>query len=164
MIRLLRKPKDQQGSALMLAMIFGFVVLVCVSSLTYISCYDLLSAKSLLQSDSAEQIEEQYIKQIDSKKSIALGKHKIGDYEIDNSLVNSQPLFSHKNVSVSLYAGDSTAISDNIIHELSYKSKYKLTKNIIIKYLPKHSMIDYGSAYVPINIPYVDTEDRKSVV
>jgi len=42
---------------LMMAMIFGFVVLVCVSSLTYVARYDLLSAKSLVESENSEQIE-----------------------------------------------------------------------------------------------------------
>jgi hypothetical protein len=155
---LLRKSKYQNGSSLMMAMIFGFVVLVCVSSLTYVARYDLLSAKSLVESENSEQIEEQYISQVNSKNTIALGKHKVGDYEIDNSLKQSQALFSHKNVPVALYAGTPTAISDDITHELFYEGDHKLTKNIILKHLPKHSMLDYNQAYVPINIPYIDTE------
>ena len=139
-------------------MIFGFVVLMCVSSLTYITKYDLLSAKSLVESESAEQIEEQYIRQVNSKNTIALGKHKIGDYDIDNSLEQLQPLFSYKNVAVALYGGTPVAMSDEISHKLSYKGNHKLTKNIILKQLPKHSMLDYNEAYVPINIPYIDTE------
>ena len=141
-----------------MAMIFGFVVLVCISSLTYVTKYDLLSAKSLVESDSAEQIEEQYIRQVNSKNTISLGKHKIGDYEIDNSLVQSQSLFSHKNVTVALYSGVPSAISDEVLHSLSYKGEHKLTKDIILKQLPQHSMVDYSEAYVPINVPYIDTE------
>ena len=68
----LRKAKCQSGSSLIMAMIFGFVVLMCVSSLTYITRYDLLSVKSLVESESAEQIEEQYIRQVNSKNTIAL--------------------------------------------------------------------------------------------
>ena len=146
----------------MMAMIFGFVVLVCVSSLTYVTRYDLLSVKSFVESESSEQIEEQYIRQVNSKNTIALGKHKIGDYEIDNSLTQSQPLFSHKKVAVELYAGAPTAISDEVSHRLSYKGEHKLTKDIILKQLPKHSMLDYNEAYVPINIPYIDTERMTS--
>ncbi|MFT5950764.1 MAG: hypothetical protein ACI9BN_001017 [Francisella sp.] len=154
----LRESKYQNGSSLMMAMIFGFVVLMCVSSLTYVARYDLLSTKSLVESESSEQIEEQYISQVNSKNTIALGKHKIGGYEIDNSLKQSQPLFSHKNVVAALYGGTPTAISDDIIHELSYKGDHKLTKGIILKHLPKHSMLDYNEAYIPINVPYIDTQ------
>jgi len=154
----LKKTNHQNGSALIMAMIFGFVVLVCVSSLTYVARYDLLSAKSLVEGESSEQIEEQYISQVNSKNAIALGNRKIGYYDIDNTLVQSQPLFSHKNVAVALYGGDPTAISDEVSHSLSYKGEHKLTKNIILKHLPKHSMFDYNEAYVPINIPYIDTE------
>ncbi len=70
----------------------------------------------------------------------------------------SQLLFSHKNVPVALYAGTPTAISDDITHELYYKGDHKLTKNIIFKDLPKHSMLDYNEAYVPINVPYIDAD------
>ncbi|MDE5018634.1 hypothetical protein NAI67_10760, partial [Francisella tularensis subsp. holarctica] len=47
-------------------------------------------------------------------------------------------------------------ISNNINHILIYKGNLKLTTDFIYKDLPKNSMINYNSEFVPINSPYID--------
>ncbi|WP_043024511.1 hypothetical protein [Francisella tularensis] len=152
----LKKSTKILGSSLVSVMIFSFVVLVTVSSLVYVVRFNLLGIKSLNQQEAVITAEQQYIHNIFAKNSIKLGKNNIGDYDFDNVLKSSLAIFSNTNVDVSLYNAQPTAISNNIIHRLFYKGNLKLTKDIIYKDLPKHSMINYNSEFIPINIPYID--------
>ncbi len=152
----LKKSTKILGSSLVSGMIFSFVVLVTVSSLVYVVRFNLLGIKSLNQQEAVITAEQQYIHNIFAKNSIKLGKNNIGDYDFDNVLKSSLAIFSNTNVDVFLYNAQPTAISNNIIHRLFYKGNLKLTKDIIYKDLPKHSMINYNSEFVPINIPYID--------
>jgi len=145
-----------KGSSLLSAMIFGFVVLVTVSGLVYIVRYNLLSIKGLVAQEEIMTAEQQYIQSVRDKKRIKLGKNKFGDYDFENILQKKQPVFSNKNVDVSLYNAEPSSISSDIVHNLFFKKSLKISKNIIFKTLPNHSMINYDSEFVPINIPYVD--------
>ncbi|WP_052399203.1 hypothetical protein [Candidatus Francisella endociliophora] len=137
-------------------MIFGFVVLVTVSGLVYIVRYNLLSIKGLAGQEAIMTAEQQYIQSIVEKGSIRLGKNKLGNYDFENILQSRQPIFSNKNVDVSLYNAEPSAITSDIIHKLIFRKNLKITKDIIFKNLPKHSMINYYSEFVPINVPYID--------
>lgn len=150
------KKITKKGSSLVTAMIFGFVVLVTVSGIVYIVRYNLLSIKGLAGQEKIITAEQQYIQDVVESGSIRIGENKLGNYEFENILQNSQPIFSNKNVDISLYNAQPSAISSDILHNLIYKKNLKITKNIIYKSLPEHSMIDYGSGFVPINVPYVD--------
>lgn len=145
-----------KGSSLISIMIFGFVVLVTVSSLVYIFRYNLLSVKSLILQETLTTVEQQYIQQVADKGSIKIGNKSLGSYNFDNTLVSKQPIFSNKDVDASLYHALPSAISSNIIHKLTYKNNLELTKSILYKSLSKHSMIKYNSSIVPIDVPYVD--------
>jgi hypothetical protein len=144
------------GSSLVSVMIFGFVVLVTVSSLAYIFRYNLLSIKSLILQETVTTVEQQYMQQIVEKGSIKIGKKTLGNYQFENSLENKQPIFSNKDVDASLYRAEPSAITSNIIHKLTYKNNLDITKDIIYKSLPKHSMINYNSSIIPLNVPYID--------
>lgn len=153
----LKAIKKLRGSSLVSIMIFGFVILVTVSSLVYIFRYNLLSVKSLIQKETITTVEQQYIQQVVDKGSIKIGKKSQGNYDFDNSLESKQPLFSNKNIDAELYHALPSAISSNIIHRLTYKNNLEITKDIIYKSLPKHAMINYNSSIIPINVPYVDS-------
>ncbi|MBK2268089.1 hypothetical protein [Francisella philomiragia] len=144
------------GSSLMPAMIFAFVVLVTVSSLTYLVRYNLLSIKSLQSQEIASTVEQQYIQEISQKGVIAIGDTSFGGYHIENTLQDSQPVFSNRNVTINLYDSQPAAISVDIKHKLFYKDELMLNKEILYKKLPYHSMINYDSSLVPINVPYID--------
>ncbi len=60
------------------AMIFAFVVLVTVSSLTYLVRYNLLSIKSLQSQEIASTVEQQYIQEISQKGVVAIGDTSFG--------------------------------------------------------------------------------------
>ncbi|MED7787661.1 hypothetical protein [Francisella sp. 19X1-34] len=148
--------KRLRGSSLVSVMIFGFVILVTVSSLTYIFRYNLLSVKSLILQDTVTTVEQQYMQQTVEKGSIKIGKKTLGNYNFENSLESSQPIYSNKDIDASLYHATPSAITSNILHKLTYKNNLDITKDIIYKSLPKHSMINYHSSIIPINVPYVD--------
>ncbi|APC92198.1 hypothetical protein BBG19_1470 [Francisella sp. MA067296] len=152
----LKKSTKLSGSSLVSVMIFSFVILVVVSSLVYVVRFNLLGIKSLNQQEAVITAEQQYIQDIFAKGSIEFGKNNIGNYDFENILKSSLAVFSNKDVDVLLYNAEPAAISNNIIHSLFYKSNLKLTKDIIYKELPKHSMINYDSEFVPINVPYID--------
>ncbi|WP_191092327.1 hypothetical protein [Francisella sp. SYW-2] len=153
----------ESGSSLLSAMIFAFVVLVTVSSLAYIVRYNLLSIKSLQSQEIISTVEQQYIQEISRKGAIATGSSEFGDYLIENALQrNRQAIFSNSNTVVNLYDSEPTAISMDMQHKLFYKNKLMLTKKIIYKELPKHSMTDYHSSLIPINVPYVDVARMSS--
>ncbi|MGX9893729.1 hypothetical protein [Francisella orientalis] len=68
------------------AMIFAFVVLIAVSSLSYLVRYNLLSIKSLQSQEIASTVEQQYIQEISQKGTIATGDTSFGSYHIQNIL------------------------------------------------------------------------------
>ncbi|AJI53872.1 putative pilus assembly protein [Francisella philomiragia] len=138
------------------AMIFAFVVLITVSSLSYLVRYNLLSIKSLQSQEIASTVEQQYIQEISQKCTIATGDISFGSYHIQNTLQSSQPIFSNRNVTINLYDSQPAAISMDIEHKLFYRNKLMLNKEILYKKLPHHSMINYDSSLVPINVPYID--------
>lgn len=151
------------GSSLVTAMIFGFVILVTISGIVYIVRYNLLSVKSLADQETIITAEQQYIQSVANKKSIKIKKDKLGNFEFKNTLKSRQPIFSNKNVGISLYNAQPSAISSDIVHRLIYKKNLKITKDIIFKSLPKHSMVNYDSEFVPINVPYVDIHRMNDV-
>jgi hypothetical protein len=136
-------------------MIFAFVLLVTVSSLVYIFRFNLLSIESLLESDITTKIQDQYINEIKSSKKISIGSKKIGDYKFDNELISQEDIFSNKMVDVSLYHAKPTAVNEKILHSVYLKDKLSSKKNLLFNKLPKHSMLNYDSKYVPINVPFV---------
>ncbi|MBY7734088.1 hypothetical protein [Francisella philomiragia] len=148
--------RKKTGSSLMSAMIFAFVVLITVSSLSYLVRYNLLSVKSLQSQDIVSTVEQQYIQEISQKGTIATGDTSFGSYHIQNTLQSSQPIFSNRNVTINLYDSQPAAISMHIEHKLFYRDKLMLNKEILYKKLPHHSMINYDSSLVPINVPYID--------
>ncbi|AJI47426.1 putative pilus assembly protein [Francisella philomiragia] len=145
------------------AMIFAFVVLVTVSSLTYLVRYNLLSIKSLQSQEIASTVEQQYIQEISQKGVIAIGDTSFGSYHIENTLQDSQPIFSNRNVTINIYDSQPAAISVDIEHKLFYKDELMLNKEILYKKLPYHSMINYDSSLVPINVPYIDVARMNSL-
>ncbi|WP_150466779.1 hypothetical protein [Francisella sp. SYW-9] len=148
--------KKLRGSSLVSVMIFGFVVLVTVSSLAYIFRYNLLSIKSLILQENVTTVDQQYMQQVVKKGSIKIGDKTLGNYSFENKLENRQPIYSNKDIDASLYHAKPAAITSNIVHKLTYKNNLDITKDIIYKSLPKHSMINYHASIIPINVPYVD--------
>ena len=122
-----------KGSSLVSAMIFGFVVLVTVSGIVYIVKYNQLSIKSLAAQEAIMTAEQQYIQGIKDKGVIKLGKNRFGNYDFENALQSRQPVFSNKNVDVSLYNAEPAAITSDIIHKLIFRKNLKITKDIIFQ-------------------------------
>ncbi|WP_178948942.1 hypothetical protein [Francisella sp. Scap27] len=149
------KTIKMSGLSLVSTMIFAFVLLVTVSSLVYIFRFNLLSIESLLDNDSTTKVQEQYINEIKSSKKISIGSKKIGDYKFDNELISQEDIFSNKMVDISLYHAKSTAVNEKILHSVYLKDKLISKSNLLFNKPPKHSMLNYGSKYVPINVPFV---------
>ena len=116
----------------------------------------LLGIKSLTQQEAVITAEQQYIQDIFAKGSINIAKITLTIIFFENVLKSNLAIFSNTDVDVSLYNVQPTAISNDIIHRLFYQGNLKLTKDIIYKDLPKHSMINYDSEFVPIDVPYID--------
>lgn len=146
------------GLSLVSTMIFAFILLITVSSLVYVFRYNLLSINSMLESDKTTKVQEQYINKIKSSKKIPIGIETLGDYRFDNQLISKENIFSNKNIDISLYHAKPVAANEKIYHSVYFDGKLTSKKSFLFNKLTKHSMFNYDSEFLPINVPFVAPE------
>ena len=154
-----KQAKLQKGSALLMALIFSFVIMVMLSGLLYSFKMGLLTTKSIIRNSNEKVLGETYITSlkddIDFTKS---NEFEIGDSKfeiiVDEDSVSS---FFPKNNNTELFQAQQYNSYNDIYKAYNRGGdKVDLVQNIIYNAVSISSYQNFNTDYIPINVPMVN--------
>ena len=154
-----KQAKLQKGSALLMALIFSFVIMMMLSGLLYSFKMGLLTTKSIIRNSNEKVLGETYISNlkddIDFTKS---NEFKIGDSKfeiiVDEDSVTS---FFPKNSNAELYQAQQYNSYNDIYKAYNRGGdKVDLVQNIIYNTVNINFYKNFDTDYIPINVPMIN--------
>ncbi|AXA33573.1 hypothetical protein [Francisella adeliensis] len=153
------KSIKNSGSALLMALIFAFVVMVMLTGLLYSFRMGLLTTKSIVKNSNEKVLGETYVSNIQDDINFT----KTNEYIIGNSkfeiVVDEDDVtsFFPKNGNARLYQGQQY-MSFNDIYKAYNRGgdKVDLTKNIIYNAAIDNIYQNFDGDYIPINVPMIN--------
>jgi hypothetical protein len=154
-----KQTKLQQGSALLMALIFSFVIMVMLSGLLYSFKMGLLTTKSIIRNSNEKVLGETYIANlkddIDFTKS---NEFKIGDSKFEIIVDEEQKSsFFSKGSNAELFQAQQYNSYNDIFKAYNRGGdKVDLVKNIIYNSVNINFYQNFNTDYVPINVPMIN--------
>lgn len=153
------KSVKNSGSALLMSLIFAFVIMAMLTGLLYSFRMGLLTTKSIVKNSNEKVLGETYISNvkddIDFTKSseYLIGKSKFEIVVDEDDITNFFP----KNGNAELYQAQQYT-SFNDIYRVYNRGgdNVDLTKNIIYNATTENVYKNYDGDYIPINVPMIN--------
>ncbi|MEY8702238.1 hypothetical protein AB4F11_04305 [Francisella philomiragia] len=148
------------GSALLMALIFSFVIMVMLGGLLYTFKMGMLTTKSIIKNSNDKVLGESYI----SKAKDDINFTKSGEFEIGKSkfeiTVNEDDIssFFPTMTNAELFQSQEYKSYDVIYKAFNQGTKVDLTERIIYNALAANTYQNFGDDYTPINVPMINLE------
>ncbi|ADA79144.1 hypothetical protein [Francisella tularensis] len=148
------------GSALLMALIFSFVIMVMLTGLLYTFKMGLLTTKSIIKNNNEKVLGETYISKvrddINFTKSTEL---EIGDSKFQ-IIVNKDDVssFFPNNTNAELFQSQQYNSYDVIYKAFNLGTHVDLTERIIYNALVANSYQNFDGDFIPINVPMINPD------
>ncbi|AEE26871.1 hypothetical protein [Francisella hispaniensis] len=148
------------GSALLMALIFSFVIMVMLTGLLYTFKMGLLTTKSIIKNNNEKVLGETYI----SKVKDDINFTKSAEFEIGDSkfqiVVNKDDIssFFPSNTNAELFQSQQYDSYDLIYKAFNLGTHVDLTERIIYNALAANSYQTYDGEFIPINVPMINLD------
>ncbi|AIT09936.1 membrane protein [Candidatus Francisella endociliophora] len=148
------------GSALLMALIFAFVIMVMLTGLLYTFKMGLLTTKSIIKNSNDKVLGETYISKvqddIDFTKS---SEFKIGDSKFEVT-VDDEDIseFFPKNTNAELFQSQEYSSYNAIYKAFNLGTNVNLTERIIYNALTANTYQNFDGDYTPINVPMINPD------
>ncbi|OIN83366.1 hypothetical protein [Francisella sp. TX07-6608] len=148
------------GSALLMALIFSFVIMVMLTGLLYTFKMGLLTTKSIIKNNNEKVLGETYI----SKVSDDINFTKSAELEIGDSkfqiIVNKDDVssFFPNNTNAELFQSQQYNSYDVIYKAFNLGTHVDLTERIIYNALVANSYQNFDGDFIPINVPMINPD------
>jgi len=145
------------GSALLMALIFSFVIMIVVSSLAYTYKVGILSVNSLNAKHINNSIDEGYIRDDLLSKDLSQAyDDTIGDVRFKTTPINVSRMFDERHGNAELYQANSHFVSYELEHEFLYDGIRESIKDIIVNEIDNNIYTQYDANTLPLNVPFVN--------
>ena len=154
-----KQSKLQKGSALLIALIFSFVVMAMLSGLLYSFKMSLLTTKSIIRNSNEKVLGETYISSLkDDIDFTHTNEFKIGDSKfeiiVDEDSVSS---FFPKNNNAELFQAQQYNSYNDIYKAYNRGGdKVNIMQNIIYNAVDTNFYQNFNTDYIPINVPMIN--------
>ena len=148
------------GSALLMALIFSFVIMVMLSSLLYTFKMGLLTTKSIIKNNNERVLGETYISKVkDDINFTKSSEFEIGDskFQIIVNKGNISPFFPN-NTNAELFQSQQYDSYDVIYKAFNLGTHVDLTERIIYNALAANSYQSFDDDFIPINVPMINLD------
>lgn len=148
------------GSALLMALIFSFVIMVMLGGLLYTFKMGMLTTKSIIKNSNDKVLGESYI----SKAKDDINFTKSSEFEIGKSkfeiTVNEDDIssFFPTMTNAELFQSQEYKSYDVIYKAFNQGTKVDLTERIIYNALAANTYQNFDGDYTPINVPMINPE------
>ncbi|MFV9924316.1 MAG: hypothetical protein AB8U93_00650 [Francisella endosymbiont of Hyalomma scupense] len=148
------------GLALLMALVFSFVIMVMLTSLLYTFKMGLLTTKSIIKNNNEKVLGETYI----SKVKDDINFTKSSEFEIGDSkfqiIVNKDNIstFFPNNTNAELFQSQQYDSYDVIYKAFSLGTHVDLTERIIYNSLAANSYQSFDDDFIPINVPMINLD------
>ena len=155
----IKKSKLQKGSALLMALIFSFVIMAMLSGLLYSFKMGLLTTKSIIRNSNEKVLGETYITSLkDDIDFTQSNEYKIGDSKfeiiVDEDNITS---FFPKNNNAELFQAQQYNSYNDIYKAYNRGGdKVDLVQNIIYNAVDTNFYQNFNTDYIPINVPMIN--------
>lgn len=148
------------GSALLMALIFSFVIMVMLGGLLYTFKMGMLTTKSIIKNSNDKVLGESYL----SKAKDDINFTKSSEFEIGKSkfeiTVNEDDIssFFPTMTNAELFQSQEYKSYDVIYKAFNQGTKVDLTERIIYNALAANTYQNFDGDYTPINVPMINPE------
>ncbi|MBK2094393.1 hypothetical protein IB680_01665 [Francisella philomiragia] len=148
------------GSALLMALIFSFVIMVMLGGLLYTFKMGMLTTKSIIKNSNDKVLGESYL----SKAKDDINFTKSSEFEIGKSkfeiTVNEDDIssFFPTMTNAELFQSQEYKSYDVIYKAFNQGTKVDLTERIIYNALAANTYQNFDGDYTPINVPMINLE------
>lgn len=152
--------KKITGSALLMALIFSFVIMVMLGGLLYTFKMGMLTTKSIIKNSNDKVLGESYL----SKAKDDINFTKSSEFEIGKSkfeiTVNEDDIssFFPTMTNAELFQSQEYKSYDVIYKAFNQGTKVDLTERIIYNALAANTYQNFDGDYTPINVPMINPE------
>jgi hypothetical protein len=150
--------KNENGSALITVLIFSFVVMVIISTMTYSFRMSSLTISALVNTENHDSVSDGFLRDVFTSKDISksfVESDSQYNFDFDNQNISNE--FYHKNTNVELYKAEPRLDSNQIEYQFSYENVIKSTKEIIFNNLAKVSVMQKNNTLYSLDVPFVST-------
>ncbi|ALB01307.1 membrane protein [Francisella persica ATCC VR-331] len=148
------------GSALLMALVFSFVIMVMLTGLLYTFKMGLLTTKSIIKNNNEKVLGETYIYKVKDDINFT----KSSEFEIGDSkfqiIVNKDNIssFFPNNTNVELFQSQQYDSYDVIYKAFNLGTHVDLTERIIYNALAANSYQSFDDDFIPINVPMINID------
>lgn len=153
-----RLNQKNSGSALLMALIFSFVIMVMLTGLLYTFKMGLLTTKSIIKSSNEKVLGETYISKVkDDINFTKSGEFKIGDSKFEVTVDDEDvSRFVPKNMNAELFQSQEYSSYNAIFKAFNRGTNVDLTERIIYNVLTANTYQNFDGDYAPINVPMIN--------
>ena len=148
------------GLALLMALVFSFVIIVMLTSLLYTFKMRLLTTKSIIKNNNEKVLGETYISKVkDDINFTKSSEFEIGDskFQIIVNKDNISPFFPN-NTNAELFQSQQYDSHDVIYKAFNLGTHVDLTERIIYNALAANSYQSFDDDFIPINVPMINLD------
>ncbi|ABK90370.1 hypothetical protein IBE20_03570 [Francisella tularensis subsp. novicida] len=148
------------GSALLMALIFSFVIMVMLTGLLYTFKMGLLTTKSIIKNNNEKVLGETYISKVrDDINFTKSAELEIGDSKFQ-IIVNKDDVssFFPNNTNAELFQSQQYNSYDVIYKAFNLGTHVDLTERIIYNALVANSYQNFDGDFIPINVPMINPD------
>ena len=150
--------KNENGSALITVLIFSFVVMVIISTMTYSFRMSSLTISALVNTENHDSVSDGFLRDVFTSRDISKSfVENEGQYNFDFDNQNISNEFYHKNTNVELYKAEPRLDSNQIEYKFSYENIIKSTKEIIFNNLANVSVMQKNNTLYSLDVPFFST-------